>query len=198
MKCRYFFWVKWKLRYGQASPFDLFRAKGASPDLKLVSSGRRTCELDRPATLVWICFWRQKNDQKNVFLSPRVHMHGGRSRVAICLDVIISKFVEKIHISWSIWSMGTIFGMPNHMKFISQKWSIFKGHHEGLWNSSSPSFKPYTLLQKKRSFSEPIFPGDPRSLTLTQGGKTVRNFGTRSFACYHREHWWDDVWNQLH
>ncbi len=24
----------------------------------------------------------------------------------------------------------------------------------------------YTLVQKKRNFSEPIFPGDPRSLTL--------------------------------
>ncbi len=27
----------------------------------------------------------------------------------------------------------------------------------------------YTLLQKKRNFSEPIFPGDPGSLTLTPG-----------------------------
>ncbi len=27
----------------------------------------------------------------------------------------------------------------------------------------------YTLLQKKRNFSEPIFPGDPGSLTLAPG-----------------------------
>ncbi len=27
----------------------------------------------------------------------------------------------------------------------------------------------YTLLQKKRNFSEPIFPGDPGLLTLTPG-----------------------------
>ncbi len=27
----------------------------------------------------------------------------------------------------------------------------------------------YTLLQKKRNFSGPIFPGDPGSLTLTPG-----------------------------
>ncbi len=27
----------------------------------------------------------------------------------------------------------------------------------------------YTLLQKKRNFSETIFPGDPGSLTLTPG-----------------------------
>ncbi len=33
---------------GQASPGDLLRAKGASPGLKLVSPGCRTCELDRP------------------------------------------------------------------------------------------------------------------------------------------------------
>ncbi len=54
MKFRYksightFLWVQWKVRYGQASPGDLLRAKGASPGLKLVSPGRRTCELDRP------------------------------------------------------------------------------------------------------------------------------------------------------
>ncbi len=54
MKCRSqsightFFWVKSKLRYGLASPWDLLRVKGASPDLKLFSPGRRTCELDRP------------------------------------------------------------------------------------------------------------------------------------------------------
>ncbi len=54
MKCRYksightFLWVQWKVRYDQASPGDLFRAKGASPGLKMVSPGRRTCELDRP------------------------------------------------------------------------------------------------------------------------------------------------------
>ena len=33
---------------GKASPRDLLRPKGASPGLKLVSPGRRTCELDRP------------------------------------------------------------------------------------------------------------------------------------------------------
>ncbi len=55
MKCRYklightFLWVQWKVRYGQASPRDLLRTKGASPGLKLVSPGRPTCELDRPA-----------------------------------------------------------------------------------------------------------------------------------------------------
>ena len=54
MKCRYkstghtFLWVQWKLRYDQASPRDLLRAKEASPGLKFVSPGRRTCELDRP------------------------------------------------------------------------------------------------------------------------------------------------------
>ncbi len=54
MKSRYksmghtFLWVQWKVRYVQASPRDLLRAKGASPGLKLVSPGRRTCELDRP------------------------------------------------------------------------------------------------------------------------------------------------------
>ena len=54
MKCRYksightFLWVQCKLRYDQASPRDLLRAKGPSPELKLVSPGRRTCELDRP------------------------------------------------------------------------------------------------------------------------------------------------------
>ena len=55
MKCRYkmighsSLWVHWKLRYGQPSPRDLLRVKGASPGLKFVSPGRRTCELDRPA-----------------------------------------------------------------------------------------------------------------------------------------------------
>ena len=54
MKCRHksichtFLWVQWKLRYGQASPRDLLRAKGASLGIKIVSPGRRTCELDRP------------------------------------------------------------------------------------------------------------------------------------------------------
>ncbi len=54
MKCRYklightSLWVQWKLRYDQASPRDLLGAKRASPGLKLVSPGRRTCELDRP------------------------------------------------------------------------------------------------------------------------------------------------------
>ena len=43
-----FLWVKWKVRYGQKSPRDLLRTKGASPGLKLVSPGRRTCKLDRP------------------------------------------------------------------------------------------------------------------------------------------------------
>ena len=32
----------------QTSPWDLFRAKGASPRVKLFSPGRRTCEMDRP------------------------------------------------------------------------------------------------------------------------------------------------------
>ncbi len=45
MKCRYksvghtFFWVEWKLRYGQASPWDLLRVKGASSDLKFRVGG---------------------------------------------------------------------------------------------------------------------------------------------------------------
>ncbi len=54
IKCRYrsightLLWVQWKLRYGQASPRDLLRPKGASPGLKFVSPGRRTCKMDRP------------------------------------------------------------------------------------------------------------------------------------------------------
>ncbi len=32
----------------QTSPWDLFRAKGASPRVKLFNPGRRTCEMDRP------------------------------------------------------------------------------------------------------------------------------------------------------
>ncbi len=57
MKCRYksightFLWVQWKVRYGQASPRDLLRVKGASRRLKLVSPGHRTSELDRPDCL---------------------------------------------------------------------------------------------------------------------------------------------------
>ena len=55
MKCRYklvghtFLGIQWKLRYGQASPTDLLGAKGDSPGVRLVSPGRWTCELDRPA-----------------------------------------------------------------------------------------------------------------------------------------------------
>ncbi len=54
MKCKYklightLLWVYWKLRYDQTSPSDLFRAKRASPRVKLLSPGRRTCEMDRP------------------------------------------------------------------------------------------------------------------------------------------------------
>ena len=54
IKCRHrsightFLWVLWQLRYGQASPRELLRPKGASPGLKFVSPGRRTCEMDRP------------------------------------------------------------------------------------------------------------------------------------------------------
>ena len=60
MKCRYksightFSWVECKLRYGQASPWDLLRVKGTSPDLKLASPGRRTCELDRPDCVIFL------------------------------------------------------------------------------------------------------------------------------------------------
>ena len=40
-----------------------------------------------------------------------------------------------------------------------------------LWRSESQYWRNIIgpILQRKRSFSEPIFPGDPGSLTLTQG-----------------------------
>ncbi len=43
----------------------------------------------------------------------------------------------------------------------------------------------YTLLQKKRNFSEPIFPGDSGSLTVT--------LGRVHFAYCYQEHWQNEI-----
>ena len=48
------------MRYGQASPRDLLRAKAASPGLILVSPGRRTCQLDRPERVITDIFSESK------------------------------------------------------------------------------------------------------------------------------------------
>ncbi len=61
MKCRYklmghtFLWDHWWLGYGQPSPQDLFRPKEAGPGVKLLSPGRRTCDLLRPAGCLSVC-----------------------------------------------------------------------------------------------------------------------------------------------
>ncbi len=51
------------------------------------------------------------------------------------------------------------------------------GYQERIWAA-------YTLLQKKRNFSEPIFPGDPGSLTLTPGHVLSTLFPKRN-ATFH-------------
>ncbi len=54
------------------------------------------------------------------------------------------------------------------------QWSLQKPYdlrvnHQGESNSIFSGLILYTLLQKKCNFSEPIFPGDPGSLTVTPG-----------------------------
>ena len=53
----------------------------------------------------------------------------------------------------------------------------------------------YTLLQKKRNFSEPIFPSDPGSLTLTPGHV---HFVNRFFTHCYQEHWQNEIHYKVH
>ncbi len=58
-----FLWDHWWLRYGQASPHDLFRpevGEEAGPGVKLLSPGRRMCDLLRPAQSPNILIHSQK------------------------------------------------------------------------------------------------------------------------------------------
>ncbi len=60
----------------------------------------------------------------------------------------------------------------------------------------------YRLLQKKRNFSEPNFPGDPGSLTLTCVMHILSNGSESNLQKtplrYSQEHWQNEIHYKLH
>ena len=111
MKYRYklmghtLFWDHWLLRYGKASPQDLFKAKQAGPGVKCLSPGRRTCDLLRPEFMGlgpwlspisycnlwrdWLSKWRGADNIKSlvsILSLPGLLLHGFTKMVIIFLN----------------------------------------------------------------------------------------------------------------